>query len=42
MFVGECGMFGNRVAELGIAMYMCGDVVCEHLVRAPLTATEKR
>ena len=35
MFVGECGMFGNRVAELGLSMYMCGDVVCEHLSRAP-------
>lgn len=36
LFVGECGMFGNRVAELGIPMFMCGDVVCEHLVRPPV------
>lgn len=33
MIVGECGIFGNRVFELGVPMYMCGDVVCEHLVR---------
>jgi hypothetical protein len=33
MIVGECGMFGNRVADLGIPMYMCGEVLCEHLKR---------
>jgi hypothetical protein len=33
LIVGECGIFGNRVAELGIDMYMCGDVICEHLSR---------
>jgi hypothetical protein len=33
MIVGECGMFGNRVADLGIRMYMCGEVVCQHLPR---------
>lgn len=38
MIVGECGIFGNRVAELGIPMYMCGGVVCEHLPRAPITS----
>lgn len=33
LIVGECGMFGNRVAELGLPMYMCGEVVCKHLAR---------
>jgi hypothetical protein len=33
MIVGECGLFGNRVADLGIPMYMCGEVLCQHLQR---------
>jgi hypothetical protein len=37
MLVGECGMFGNRVAELGIPMYMSGEVVCQHLIRPKRT-----
>ena len=33
MILGECGIFGNRVDALNIAMYMCGEVVCQHLPR---------
>lgn len=33
MIVGECGVFGNRLAELGVPMFMCGEVVCQHLIR---------
>jgi hypothetical protein len=34
IILGECGIFGNRVAELGIPMYMDGNVISEHLERA--------
>lgn len=33
MLLGECGVFGNRVDQLGLMMYMDGEVICQHLPR---------
>lgn len=33
LILGECGAFGNDVAEMGFNLYMDGSVVCEHLIR---------
>jgi glycosyltransferase involved in cell wall biosynthesis len=38
MLLGECGEFGNRVFELGVQMYVDGNIVCKHLERKVVDA----
>ena len=41
MILGECGEFGNRVFEMGVRMYVDGNIVCQHLERKVIDARPK-
>lgn len=33
LLLGECGDFSNKILDLGLNLYMTGDIICEHLER---------